>query len=567
MSIVKRRTPRTTRPATAPDVCGGAQRTRYPIPTGRAILLAVGICLASVLAAPAPASAGTYEYSDLGYPDKSTPCAHSPYAASGACQGYDWGPVKDSDPAWDRSTLNSGRGYGYRNCTDYVAWRLQSLGVNPARTTGLGNGGQWYDKAAGRLDRGDTPAAGAAAVRPTSDSDAYGHVAFVESVNSDGTITVTEYNANAKGTGDRWTGKPSDRGFTKYVYFAGLMPPAPGGGSPGTTNTIKRIKKTTFGSTEQMFTATATQIRQHDWGGGSPIRTSVVATVPAGEVIVDFDKITQSDGATQSVYTATATGVYESWWNGAGFSNPAKIVNLAGVRRVVADLKAEGGGITHRLYVLAADGPYEIWWRDGGTVSNPFRLWNINNGFALVKSAAPTGEDEVYVASPGFVHEMTWPVPGGDGIRRRTVNTLTEGVDIQKHNKPDGTELLYTATRTGVHETWWNASQGFSNPAKIITTPGGEEAIALEKRITGPVEQIYLATKGHVYEYWWSGASNGTQAGPPLITITQNDVTDIDKSGDGNPYQNLYTVHQNAVYETWWGDGSVHTGHPIIVLN
>src|SRR6185295_13546872 len=112
------------------------------------------------------------------------------------------------------------------------------------------------------------------------------------------------------------------------------------------------IKKAMFGSANQVFTATSTQIRVSAWWPGSGgVQTSTVATVPPGETIVDFDKITQSDGNTQSVYTATTTGVYETWWNGGGYSNPAKIVSLPNVRRVVADLQISSGVVTHRLYV------------------------------------------------------------------------------------------------------------------------------------------------------------------------------------------------------------------------
>jgi hypothetical protein len=71
-----------------------------------------------------------------------------------------------------------------------------------------------------------------AAVRPTTKTDAFGHVAFVEAVNPDGTITVSEFNAGGTGAGRTWTGKPSDRGFTKFVDLgvkSSLLP-----GSTGT---------------------------------------------------------------------------------------------------------------------------------------------------------------------------------------------------------------------------------------------------------------------------------------------------------------------------------------------
>jgi hypothetical protein len=59
----------------------------------------------------------------------------------------------------------------------------------------------------------------------------YGHVAYVESVNDDGTITVTEYNYDQHGTGDNRRGKPGDMHFTRFVHFASLMTSPPGNSS------------------------------------------------------------------------------------------------------------------------------------------------------------------------------------------------------------------------------------------------------------------------------------------------------------------------------------------------
>jgi surface antigen len=55
----------------------------------------------------------------------------------------------------------------------------------------LGNGGQWVANAAARgYATGTTPQAGAVAEIP-------GHVAYVESVNGDGTIVISEMNGPA----------------------------------------------------------------------------------------------------------------------------------------------------------------------------------------------------------------------------------------------------------------------------------------------------------------------------------------------------------------------------------
>ncbi len=162
-------------------------------------------------------------YADtLGYPDVDMPCEHSPYNVSGSCANYDWGPKHTE--AYDDPSEYSSRGYTYRNCTDYVAWKESTIGVTVPRT--LGNGGQWYYNAPAN-ERSGTPLPGDAAVKPGNP----GHVAYVESVNDDGTITVSEYNHSGMGMGGMRTGTPAALGFSQFVDF-GVHP---SGGTPEST--------------------------------------------------------------------------------------------------------------------------------------------------------------------------------------------------------------------------------------------------------------------------------------------------------------------------------------------
>ncbi|HET7380756.1 MAG TPA: CHAP domain-containing protein [Gaiellales bacterium] len=146
------------------------------------------------------------------------PCAHRPYTRRGTghwCRGYDWGPIRDTDPRYSVSTTHSSRGYGYRNCTDYVAWRLQKRGIPLAMFTGLGDGGDWAKAAAARgIVVNARPAVGSAAVQPGEP----GHVAYVDSVRG-ATITVSEYNKKGDGTYDTRTGNARALGFARFVHF------------------------------------------------------------------------------------------------------------------------------------------------------------------------------------------------------------------------------------------------------------------------------------------------------------------------------------------------------------
>jgi surface antigen/peptidoglycan hydrolase CwlO-like protein len=117
-----------------------------------------------------------------GYPWGYAKCIHTG-AVEGKCPNYDWAV---NGNIWNYSN----GGYGYRNCTDWVAWRTGAPG-------GLGNANQWDDRAGAMgYTVSSTPRKGSAAV---SNAGTYGHVMYVESVEADGSIIISDY--NRAGTG------------------------------------------------------------------------------------------------------------------------------------------------------------------------------------------------------------------------------------------------------------------------------------------------------------------------------------------------------------------------------
>jgi surface antigen len=103
---------------------------------------------------------------------------------------------KQPAPAIVRSILGvfGYNGYDYGFCTWYVANRRAQYG-NPVPAN-LGNASTWDNRAAAMgMTVNKTPAVGAAVV--TSQSGA-GHVAFVEALNADGSIWMTEMNSHGQ---------------------------------------------------------------------------------------------------------------------------------------------------------------------------------------------------------------------------------------------------------------------------------------------------------------------------------------------------------------------------------
>jgi surface antigen len=106
-------------------------------------------------------------------------------------------------------------------CVSYVAWKVYQKNGYMPYWGGRGNANQWPGNARGaNIGTGSTPRAGAAGV---ISSGQYGHIVWVESVNGDGTINISQYNEfNAGGSGwgnysERYNVRPGT--YDTYIYF------------------------------------------------------------------------------------------------------------------------------------------------------------------------------------------------------------------------------------------------------------------------------------------------------------------------------------------------------------
>jgi surface antigen len=118
--------------------------------------------------------------------------------------------------AWGGSTpVYSANGYDYGWCTWHAANRRAQIG-HPVPSN-LGNAISWYYIARNMgMPVGDAPQAGAVLWDATIGG--LGHVAFVESVNPDGTILVSDMNYPIWGRVTYRTIPPSEFGRYKFIY-------------------------------------------------------------------------------------------------------------------------------------------------------------------------------------------------------------------------------------------------------------------------------------------------------------------------------------------------------------
>ena len=130
----------------------------------------------------------------------------------GGGSGYPYSSIDEPD-AW---------GFLTRECTSYAAWYLNAVEGKSFYNTRPGQGSAWNWPALAH-DQGFTvsgnPQVGAAISWEAGGlTSAWGHVAIVEAVNSDGTIDVSEYNWIKYSYSYRKNVTPSDYGSYSYIY-------------------------------------------------------------------------------------------------------------------------------------------------------------------------------------------------------------------------------------------------------------------------------------------------------------------------------------------------------------
>ncbi|AWB94787.1 hypothetical protein DCE93_03205 [Agromyces badenianii] len=157
--------------------------------------------------------------------DKAAWAANLASRGSGSYAVYTVKAEGDDYPWWDQTPDDYGGGlsplrYYFRECVDFVAWRLnRDAGVTSAPwrwdwgNLASGSAYAWADAWASRgWPTSSEPVVGAVAWFP------YNHVAYVQSINSDGTVNIEEYNQNSDHSYHRRTIPAGD---ALYLYPPG----------------------------------------------------------------------------------------------------------------------------------------------------------------------------------------------------------------------------------------------------------------------------------------------------------------------------------------------------------
>ncbi|GAC1572688.1 MAG: hypothetical protein NVS3B23_08220 [Candidatus Saccharimonadales bacterium] len=132
---------------------------------------------------------------------------HSDAACSpsnvGEALAYNWGYLPYNQ--WDENSFQ------YRNCTSYVAFKIrQATGISVA---GYGNAKQWVSNTSYHVDHSPNNNDIEAAVYTGG---YYGHVMYVQSVNGDGSVNVSQYNFGGRGEYSTMT---ISAGSAYFIHF------------------------------------------------------------------------------------------------------------------------------------------------------------------------------------------------------------------------------------------------------------------------------------------------------------------------------------------------------------
>ena len=188
-------------------------------------------------------------------------------------------PMSNDYPWKYSSGLNPELRYSYRNCTDFVAWRLNKQAGRTSApwrytwgnlTPAGGNAYQWASQFPGKVN--STPAIGAVAWWGSSVGGGLGHVAIVSQVLSDGSVIVEEYNWGVRlGYSTRHTRAQA------YIHIHDVTPTDPFGSVDLVTSPASGKVRVSGWTADPNAPTTPTEVHVVVSGGGGSRTLSVGA--------------------------------------------------------------------------------------------------------------------------------------------------------------------------------------------------------------------------------------------------------------------------------------------------
>lgn len=575
---------------------------RFAGRTTLAVSLALGpgvaLGIGESLLEATPAHAATIGEDD--YPNKDAYCVapgdpdDGTTSGSGEwCDDYDWGYwIKNSSGQIIGNNQQSSRGYAFRNCTDWAAFRVKDLtGVEIPH--GLGNAANWDNAAPSGWAITGTPEAGDLANSETTAP--YGHVGVVEKVNKDSSskitsIEVSEYNKGQNGVysyntyapdanGVYWRDAAHSKKWDHFIDVNGvgtdingdasgntLAPDADGDGVADVDDSCpsKPGLSSNHGCPVQhVFSGMNDgRVLETYWGASNSLTTWQAADV-SEPVTAVTDQIAND---TEHVFFGTQGGeLWEAYWG----------KNNSLTQWEIADLNSPINSISSQT---TPDGTQHVYaGTDNGVLSESY--WGPSNAlttYSMASQSSPVKSlsSQLTQNSLGTVQHVFWGtadgklretyVGGGNGLTSAVMaNEAAPIAGIDSAIDGSGNSHIFSSTTDGKsYDTYWGPKASLTN-AQMANL--GRTITSMTARYVKGTWHIYNGgADGNIWDTYWGGTNALTTA--PLYNMGYA-ITKLSAEAETDGTQHIYTATENGKeQETYLGGGNSLTNWQIANL-
>jgi hypothetical protein len=486
-----------------------------------------------------------------GYPDADAVDCSATHGVGSWCKG---------DPA----RPNSPRGYGYRNCTDWAAWRVPQLGVGSVPNN-LRDAEDWDTNVPGDWIKDQVPEPGDIAHSEAN------HVGVVEKVtkNAQGHITsieVSEYNKARTGSYSWHAYTPDANGVfwrgsgKKWDKFLDLNGTGKGIAEPQADKAVTAISsQITPDRTTHVYWADRTGKLKESWFRDGVKHTNVIKDFGITDVTEISSQFTGSD-ALQHVYAGTSGGeIWEFWFgpNSGGYQGRLIIDADSEVTALSSMITRDG---FHRVYWATQNRQlYETWYGNGQNGGTYVRDTSNSHMQAITSQYTTDGTRRIYWGNDeGRLHERR--INDASTELRLMADFPEKITSLASLTTPDGQQHIYSGDDSGqIRETWFNVGGSYNTwPVRNL----GSAVLAISGAYTSHdgLQHIYAGSAtGNLSEIWFgSGRVDGRpiplSPAPSRITALSSQYTPDDRA------QHLYWgAPDGVVRETWFGPTGADT--------
>lgn len=463
----------------------------------------------------------------------------------------------DYPPVWRDAAMDSTFdtwGMYNRECTSFVAWRLHAR--NGFEMPFHDDASGWSADAQARgYAVTTTPAVGSVAWWASGASEPHGHVAWVESINSNGTITIEEYNHGLTGTySERTIAAGSANGYVHFKDLAAL--PAQESMQPASLATTGGFVVFGRGNDNQLYNA---------WQPSAGSNWTPFQLVTNGGNLAAPPAIYREQDGSFSAYAVNTAGTLLTTWQTSPGSawQPWTVIGGGGVTGVPVVERASTGGLV--IFVRGSDGQlYNTWQTSAGSNWVPLQI--VTPGGSLTGTPAihreQDGRFSAYATDANGVLLSSWQSAPGSAWQPWTV--IAGGTPLSGKPAVDvastGGLVLFARGRDGQLYNTWQTSAG-SNwvPLQVVTSGGSlGGSPATHREQDGRFSAYAINANGALLTTWQTAPGSGWQPWTVIggSGLTPSNIPDIQVGSTGG----LVAFARGAdgqLYNTWQtGPGS-----------